>query len=154
MREEPGVIIRDVSDIKALRLYHFDSVDLSDMRWIELYDTLFAQMNPEFGYDFILGHKQSGFSNIRVIASDSKEHAAIDVAHVLKTLVAPQLQAFVQVCEFTMSQNSSVKYTVWLVSFISGAKCVLQEHQAKVIFSSQPIGFLSSDGKSRKYSGL
>lgn len=150
MQRKPAVTITDVADIKALRLYCFASTDRSDSEWIELYDALFAHMNPEFGDKFISDHTASGFTNIKVIASVSKEQATPDLASVLETLVAPKLQAFVQVCEFAVPDDPAAKTTVWLASFISGGRSLLQAHQAQVVFLTEPIGFLSGTAKPKK----
>ena len=142
MSARTGVTIQDVAAIRALRLYHFTASVLSKLKWYEVYDTLFSQMNPELGPNFILRHIAGGFSNIEVVASPSIEHAASDLATVLRGLAVPDLQAFVQVCEFTIGDKTIARDKAWLVSFISGGTCALDQRQAQVVFLGQSIGLV------------
>ena len=150
MNKKPAVTIEEVGDIKALHLYCFDSAERSDSDWLEICDASFGHMNPEFGNKFVSGLIAAGFTNIKATSGVSKEQASLNIDNEMQTIAVPQLQAFVQVCEFALPQHPEAKTTIWLVSFICGAKSVVRPDQAQIVFVQAPIGTLSGASEPKK----
>ena len=139
MAQEPAVTIPDVTAIRALRLYHFTLSQLSELEWYELFDAMFMRMNPGFGSNFLLHHLSSEIANVRIRAMPSKEQAAEDTVAVLRTLDGLRLQAFIQVCPFKIGVRAGPQDIAWIVSFMNGARCTVDEAKAQVVFLAQAI---------------
>jgi hypothetical protein len=118
---------------------------------VDLHDALFGFMNPGFGERFISHHIRGGFRNVKHKAGVSKEEATLDLAVVLKSLGVPRLQAFVQVCQFAMPSNPTKQAYAWLVTFLQDANCLIQEHQAEVVFLQGQIGLIAEANHPKKW---
>lgn len=139
MGKNPGVTIRDLSSVRSMRLYVFSSSGQSQSELMGVFEPILRHLNPALAEGFPLKHANAGI-DIQARETVSKDAATVDIAHHLQSVGSPELQAFVQPCEFADPQTPAKKTAVWLATFAEGARRPPSADQMQVVFMSDPIG--------------
>jgi hypothetical protein len=142
MKKTSAVTIVSENSLKAIRLYVFDPTSRGFAEWLELLDSVYRHLNPDFPKGFTAKYFAAG-KDIVMKAVPSRTEANMDIVKVMEAHNGPNLHVIVQTCQFAPPDRLAEKTDAWLASFLDDAGARLETLGMDVVFTALPIGLAS-----------